>query len=123
MKNHEEHNMQVEVFRHARMKYPILETLMFAVPNARACSPRQGNWLKKEGVTAGVPDIVILVPRGLFHFMTIEMKLPKYESHRSSGLSDLQIKFMYECNKIGGHSIACHSTQEALDIIDWYMGL
>jgi predicted dehydrogenase len=35
----------------------------FAVPNAARRSPRQGAWMKAEGMRAGVPDVVLAVLR------------------------------------------------------------
>jgi len=120
-RNHEEHNMQVEVFRHARRLFPILERLMFAVPNARKCSARERAWLKKEGLTAGVHDIIILVPRCGYPYLTIEMKLPVYEHRRNGGLSDAQLSFYNAVFSEGGMARTCHHVKDALDLIRGYM--
>jgi len=61
-----EHSEQTALFRWAAMnqkKYPELWAL-YAVPNAARRSPRQGAWMKAEGLKAGVPDIILPVPRG-----------------------------------------------------------
>ena len=85
--NHPEHNEQVALFKWASLQtvaYPELQWL-FAVPNSARRSPRQGAWMKAEGLKSGVWDIFLPAVRrnndnpisrstaGLF----IEMKVGK----------------------------------------------
>ena len=39
-------------------------SLLFAVPNAGKRTPATANWLRAEGMKAGVPDLVLPVARG-----------------------------------------------------------
>lgn len=55
--------------------YPPLAWL-YAVPNAGRRSPRAGQWMKAEGLRAGVPDVCLPVPRGPFGALYIEHKRP-----------------------------------------------
>jgi hypothetical protein len=75
-RNNREHDLQVSIFEWAEMqkgKFPEL-ALLFAVPNAAKRSPRQGAYMKAEGMKAGVPDIWLPVARGGFHGLVIEVK-------------------------------------------------
>jgi hypothetical protein len=60
-----EHYEQVALFSWLALqeaKYPAL-ACAYAVPNAAKRSPRQGAWMKAEGMKAGVPDVVLPVLR------------------------------------------------------------
>lgn len=73
-----EHESQRQVFTWATLQsgaWPELG-LLFAVPNGGARNVVVGKKLKAEGVKAGVPDIVLPVPRGGFHGLFVEMKRP-----------------------------------------------
>ena len=73
-----EHNEQVALIQWCKLherKYPGLE-LLYATPNAGKRTPRQGAWMKAEGMKAGVPDLCLPVARGKYHAMYIEMKVP-----------------------------------------------
>lgn len=76
-RKHPEHDDQCALFQWAKLsekKYPEL-ALLYAVPNGNNTSPRQGKWMKDEGLKAGVPDIVLPVARGPFHGLYVELKV------------------------------------------------
>lgn len=54
----------------------ILRDHMFAVPNGGKRSPLEAAIMKGLGVTAGVSDIIVLIPAGGMHGMVIELKAP-----------------------------------------------
>jgi len=59
-----------------RAKYPELKFL-FHVPNGGARNPIEGKHLKAAGVKRGVPDLMLPVPRGVYHGLWIELKTDK----------------------------------------------
>lgn len=67
----EEHNLQVACVAWFRLQYPQYAKLLFAVPNGGYRNRIEAKRLKKEGVLAGVPDLIFLY-RGLVY--PIEMK-------------------------------------------------
>ena len=71
---HIESNTQIACVRWFRYQYPKLRKLLFAVPNGGARDRVTGAILKAEGVVAGVADLLLLVPSGLYHGLCIEMK-------------------------------------------------
>lgn len=57
--NHKsEHSEQVLICQWMRAR----RIDFFAVPNSARRNPRQAAWLKAEGMTAGVPDIIVITP-------------------------------------------------------------
>jgi hypothetical protein len=56
------------------MQYPKLSRLCFAVPNGGARNAREAAIMKGEGVTAGVADMIILIPRKGYGCLCIEFK-------------------------------------------------
>lgn len=72
-----------------RLKYPAIGKLLFAIPNGGARSRTEAAIMKAEGVTAGVADLILLIGRGGFNALCIEMKT----TDRRSTLSDAQIEW------------------------------
>lgn len=59
----EEHNIQVACVRWFNLQYPQYRGLLFAVPNGGARNLVTAAKLKAEGVTPGVADLLLLVPK------------------------------------------------------------
>lgn len=57
-----------------RLQYPHLAQLLFAVPNGGGRSRVEAAIMKGEGVLPGVADLILLVPRGAYASLCIEMK-------------------------------------------------
>jgi hypothetical protein len=69
-----EHNAQRLLVAWFRDRYPDLADLFFAIPNGGARDPVTAKRLKDEGVTPGVPDMFLAVPKGDKHGLFVEMK-------------------------------------------------
>lgn len=72
-----EHDLQAACVRWFRLAHPRLALCLVAVPNGGRRDAVTGAKLKAEGVVAGVSDLLLLVPRGKYHGLCIEMKTPK----------------------------------------------
>ena len=57
-----------------RYQYPQLRLNLFAVPNGARRSRWERMEKKHEGMTAGVADLLLLVPNATHHGLAIEMK-------------------------------------------------
>lgn len=115
--NSVEHNEQASLFRwagHMMRKYPKLD-LMYAVPNAARRSPRQGAWMKAEGMKAGVPDIHLPVANGRFIGLWIEMKAGKNK------LTPEQRRRMDELTHVGHLCVVCYCWLDAAAVIEKYL--
>lgn len=76
MKNNE-HKLQCACVAWFRLIYPTLSGVFFAVPNGGQRNARTGAMLKKEGVLAGVSDLILMCPSEKYHGLFIEMKTAK----------------------------------------------
>lgn len=120
-----EHDIQkafVEWFGKACSGLGVLRLALFAIPNgqilmASAKNPAMVmNYLKSEGFRAGVPDMMLAVPRGNRHGMFIEFKT-------SVGvMSPEQKEYAILLNNYGYHAVTCRSVDEAIDAVKSYLG-
>ena len=112
-----EHNAQVALFQWAALEQRRLPELamLFAVPNAARRTPRQGAWMKQEGLKAGCPDIFLPVSHGKHHGMAIEMKAGKNKPTES------QRWWHYHLSEQGFHVVVCYSFDEARIEIERYL--
>jgi hypothetical protein len=87
---------------------------LYAVPNEGKRSGRNGARMKAQGLSAGVPDLVLAVPRGQYGGMYIEMKT------KSGKLTDSQrmwCEYLYTfyCVRI------CRSVESVIEEVTEYM--
>lgn len=107
--------IQSSFFRWLSLKHPKLRKVCFAVPNGGSRHAAEAANLKRQGVTAGVPDIFCAIPNGNYHGLFIEFKAGKNK------LTKLQ-KEMFDMLEEGGYKcITCYSTQEAGEKFEGYV--
>lgn len=105
---HEESQLQQLCVAWFRSEFPAIAPLLIAVPNAARRNARTGAILKREGLTAGVADLILLVGRGEYHSLCIEMK-----THRKgSGQSDKQIEWEQVAEENGNKYVVCRDLEE-----------
>lgn len=71
---HIESHLQRNCFTWFRLQYPRLRLLLFAVPNGGFRNKKEAGIMKAEGVTAGVADVILLIPSGGFASLCVEFK-------------------------------------------------
>ncbi len=113
MPNDLEHKEQSNVIRWFRLQYPKLT--MFAIPNGGLRHIRTAARLKDEGVMAGVADLFLMKPSGLYHGLFIEMKSEKGK------LTDNQTLFLRKAIFEGYEIKVCYSFIEAKESIEHYL--
>ena len=91
--------------------------LLYHVPNGGSRNQLEAQNLKAQGVKAGVPDLCLPVPRGIYHGLYIEMKYGKNKPTEKQEwwLSELTIK--------GYKTAVCYGADEAMDEIADYLGI
>lgn len=94
---HIESNTQQAFIRWFRAQYPAYWRLCFAVANGGARNPREGATLKREGVVAGVADVLITVPRCGYGSLALEFKTLK--GRQSAAQKAWQADFEHAGNK------------------------
>lgn len=115
--NHYEDAEQAAIFEWAKLqkqRYPEL-ALLYHVPNGGKRDARTAAILKRCGVKAGVPDLVLPVARCGYHGLYIELKAGK---NRTSEKQDIWLKNLRE----QGHMTAvCYGFEEATNMILRYL--
>lgn len=108
-----EHQIQVALFQWMRISNP--KTIMFSIPNAAKRSPQLANYMKAEGMLAGVSDIFLMKPNKKYHGMFIELKSAKGK------LTDQQKYFLEQAKAQGYATCVCFSFEEAQAAITNYL--
>ena len=73
----EEHKIQCAIVKWFFYAYPALRGgLLFAVPNGGHRNIQTAARLKAEGVTSGVADLLLLIPKRDYHGLCVEVKTP-----------------------------------------------
>lgn len=74
---HLESALQKNCVQWFRLQFPQMARLLFSVPNGGKRSRVEAAIMKAEGTVGGVADLILLVPRGKYHSLCIEMKQGK----------------------------------------------
>lgn len=72
-----EHRLQCACVRWFRLAYPQHHHNLFAVPNGGYRTPATAAKIKAEGALPGVSDLILLIARGGYHGLLIELKTDK----------------------------------------------
>lgn len=95
--------------------YPELRWLHHS-PNGGSRDKREGAKFKALGVKRGFPDLILLVPRGPYHALTIELKKLK-----GGVVSDEQDDWKNYLNEAGYYATVCHGWIEAVAVLEQYL--
>ena len=115
--NHIESDHQIALFQWAKLmqsQYPEL-SLLHAIGNGGKRNLIEATRMKREGVLAGVSDIMLPVARGGYHGLYIELKV------RGNTTSPSQKWWIAETSKQGYYSTVCFGWIEAKEIIERYL--
>ena len=121
----EEHNIQVACVRWFNLQYPQYRGLLFAVPNGSYRNLVTAAKLKAEGVTPGVADLLLLVPRAfkandndewyIIFGLCIEMKTKR------GSQSQAQKEWQKKVEEYGYKYAVCRSVEEFIKEINYYL--
>lgn len=116
---HLESKLQISCVRWAKIQYPALKRLLFAIPNGGARSAIEGSIMKGEGVTAGVADLFLSIPaivdECLWAGLYIEMK------YGDGAQSADQIAFQLAVSCEGYYYVVCSDFDTFKVLVDWWM--
>lgn len=99
-----------------RQQYPEL-ALLHHCPNGGRRNKAEAVKLKQMGVVAGVPDLHLPVPKGIYNGLYIEMK------HGEGRLEKEQRTFLKAAAEYGNYCVVCYGAEEAIGIIKDYLSL
>lgn len=126
--SHVESQTQQGCVKWFKSTYPEYAPLLFAVPNGGARSKIEGRILKGEGVTSGVSDLILMLPRQGFHALCIEMKKETYtynglKEKKSRGYQSKEQKEWQAAVEQQGYKYAVIYTREEFEaLIKEYTG-
>lgn len=98
------------------IRYPELRWI-FHVPNGGKRNKQEAEKLKQMGVKAGVSDIQLPYPKGIYNEMFIELK---YGSNKPT---KAQVEFLQAMQAAGHYCCICYSSYAALRTIEAYLSL
>ncbi len=101
-------------------KYPELKWLHHS-PNGGSRDKREAAKFKVMGTKNGFPDLILLVPRGIFHGLLIELKTLKVKKHKNAGATDEQILWGEYLLLAGYGFKLCHGWEDARDTLISYL--
>lgn len=100
--------------------------LLFAIPNGGSRRKLTGRVslealrMRREGVRAGVPDLMLAIPSGSWHGLYIEMKRRERSASR---VSPDQKDWLERLRRRGYRAEVCYGAKEAIALIREYLGL
>lgn len=112
-----EHEEQKALVKWFDLQYPKLRGRLVAVPNGGERNVVVAAKLKAEGVRKGFPDLQLLVKRGDFGGLFIEMKRTK-----GSTLKPEQAEWLDWLNEQGHMAVICKGAEAARQTIKGYLG-
>lgn len=102
---------QYNTSRHPELKW------LHHCPNGGSRNRLEAIKLKQMGVKAGVSDLCLPYPKGIYCGLYIEMK---YENNRQQ---DTQKEFLRDMMAAGHFVATCYSAEAAIDVIKQYLNL
>lgn len=110
---------QVVVIQWARFQeqvHPELR-LLHHCPNGGSRNKVEAAKLKQMGVKAGIPDLHLPVPKGIYNGLYIEMK------YGNGSIQKTQREFLKAAAKYGHYCCVCYGAEEAIGVLREYMNL
>lgn len=128
---HTESCLQENCVKWFRLQYPKFALLLFAVPNGGKRTHRtvvrngkvytyspEATQMKKEGVTAGVADLILLVPSQRYSSLCIEMKT----TDKGSKQRDTQKTWQKAAEAAGNKYVVCRTIDDFTAAVNDYLG-
>ena len=97
-------------------QYPELKWLHH-IPNGGSRNKAEAVKLKQMGVKAGIPDLSLPVPKGIYNGLYIEMKYDKGTIEKS------QKEMLKALADAGHYCVVCYGAEEAIKILTEYINL
>lgn len=120
-RSHTESRLQESCVTWFRLQFPALAPLLFAVPNGGSRSHRtvvrggkvytyspEAMQLRREGLTAGVADLILLMPSPPYASLCIEMKT----TEKSSKQRECQKEWQRTAEAHGNKYVICRTIDE-----------
>lgn len=110
-----EHRLQCACVRWFRLAYHQYQHNLFAVPNGGYRAPATASKIKAEGALPGVSDLILLLARGRYHGLLIEMKT------KTGRQSEAQKEWQRAIEADGYKYVVVRSIEEFTEVITNYL--
>lgn len=110
-----EHRLQCACVRWFRLAYTQHHHNLFAVPNGGYRTPATAAKIKAEGALPGVSDLILLIARGGYHGLLIEMKTDKGRQ------SEAQREWQRLIEADGYKYVVVRSIEEFIKVVNDYL--
>lgn len=110
-----EEDIQGVFMQYAKMYLRGDSDLVFSIPNEAKRSFAVVAHMKKLGLTKGVPDVMVAIPRGNFHGLFIEFKSAKGRVRPEQAAFHEKLKARGYCVTV------CRDAREAIDFFRNYL--
>ena len=114
--SHEEADIQADFFNKLKLFFPSLpDKLCFSVPNGGSRHKLEAINMKRQGVKAGIADVILLIPKKGYASLCIEFKTDKGKQ------SDEQKEFQRQAEMCGNKYVVVRSVANAIGIVKEYL--
>ena len=114
--DNEEARMQIEFFRQVPLFFPRLpDKLLFAVPNGGSRHKIEAANMKRQGVKAGVADVILQIPKKGFASLCLEFKT------KTGRQSKEQREYQSQVEMAGSKYVVVRSVEEAIFVMKKYL--
>jgi hypothetical protein len=110
-----EHRLQCACVRWFRLAYPQHHHNLFAVPNGGYRTPSTAAKIKAEGALPGVSDLILLIARGGYHGLLVELKTDKGRQ------SEAQREWQRLIEADGYKYVVVRSIEEFIKVVEAYL--
>lgn len=110
-----EHRLQCACVRWFRLAFPKHHHNLFAVPNGGYRTPATAAKIKAEGALPGVSDLILLLARGKYHGLLIELKTDKGKQ------SEAQKEWQKLIEADGYKYVVVRSIEEFIKVVTDYL--
>lgn len=116
--DNEEARMQIEFFRQVPLFFPRLpDKLLFAIPNGGSRHKIEAANMKRQGVKAGVADVILQIPKKGFASLCLEFKT------KTGRQSKEQREYQRQVEMAGSKYVVVRSVEEAIFVMKKYLDL
>ena len=111
-----EARIQEEFFRQVPVLFPTLpEKLIYAVPNGGSRNKIEAANMKRQGVKAGVSDVILQIPKKGYACLCLEFKTP------TGRQSDEQKEYQRQAEMAGSKYVIVRSVIQAINVVNEYL--
>lgn len=112
---HSEDTLQKSCVAWFDLQYQHLSWSLFHVPNGGKRNSVEAAKFKAMGVRPGVPDLMLVIPRGGYHYLALELKVGKNKQ------TENQKWYQSKMTENGGKYVVIRSLDDFIDTVNAYL--